>query len=215
MSPDADLNSRLRRALTDAAEGVDPPVGTLLGEATVRGRRRRAYRRAAVLALMLAVAAIPVGIAGLRGRPAPTVADAVAPSRADLIGSWRTASLPAGDWAGTYQRAGGSDVEARAFLGPPMDGPAAEYRIVLRVTATDWAVFVSADGRDLEAGWHGGYRLDGPLVRVRATGDACEAGYRLALSGGSLRITVLTDDCGPTDLLAQRTIYETGAFRRS
>ena len=215
MSPDADLRSQLRRALSDAAEAVDPPVGTLLEEATVRGRRNLRYRRAAVLATMLAVAAIPLGIVGLRGESGPTTVDAVAPSRAELIGTWQTPSLAAGNWAVTYQRAGGSDAEARAFLGPPMDGPAKEYRIVLRVTPTEWAVFVSAGGRELEAGWQGGYRLDGPLIEVRATGDACEATYRLTLSDQSLRVSVLTDDCGPTDLLAQRTIYETAAFQRS
>jgi hypothetical protein len=215
MSPDSDLNSRLRQALTNAAEAVDPPVGTLLEDATVRGRRRRTYRRVAVLAVMLAVAAIPVGIVGLGRRSAPSTVSAVAPSRADLIGTWQTPSLSAGDWAATYQRAGGSDAEATAFLGPPMDGPATRYRIVLRVTPTEWAVFVSADGRSLEAGWRGGYRLDGPLVQVRATGDACEAAYRLTLSGQSLHVSVLTDDCGPTDLLAQRTIFETAVFQRS
>ncbi|WP_433362767.1 hypothetical protein ACQPZX_30905 [Actinoplanes sp. CA-142083] len=216
MPTDADLNSRMRLALTSAAEAVDPPVDTLLEEATVRGRRRRTHRRAVVLAALLAVAAIPLGIIGLGGKSAtaPVIA-AAPPSRADLIGTWQTPSLSAGDWARTYQRAGGSSAQATAFLGPPMDGPAGQYRIVLRVTPTEWAVFVSADGRELEAGWRGGYRLDGPLIQVRATGDACEAAYRLTLSGGSLHVSVLADSCGPTDLLAQRTIYETAAFQRS
>jgi len=214
MSTDPDLNGRLRVALTSAAEAVDPPVGTLLAEATDRGRRRRSQRRAAVLAVVLAVAAVPFGIVGLARRSGP-VEVAAAPSRADLIGTWQTPSVPAATWAATYRRAGGTDAAAAAFLGPPMDGPAATYRIVLRVTATEWSLFVSADGRDLEAGWHGAYQLDGSLIRVRAAGDFCEATYRVALAGPSLHIGVVADDCGATDDLAQRTIYQTAAFQRA
>ena len=96
MPTDADLNSQLRLALTNAAEAVDPPVDALLEEATVRGRRYRTYRRTAVLAVMLVVAAIPAGIIGLGGRSTPATVSAVAPSRTDLIGTWQTPSLSAG-----------------------------------------------------------------------------------------------------------------------
>jgi hypothetical protein len=215
MSTDPDLDGRLRGALAAAADAVDPPVGDLLAEATVRGRRRRSRRHAVVLAVTLAIAAVPLGIVGLAQRFGATEVSAAAPAPAALIGTWQTPSLPADAWAATYRKAGGSDAAARAFLGPPMDGPAGSYRIVLRVTATEWALFVSAGDRDLEAGLHGGYQLDGPLVRVRPAGDLCEATYQLALSGGGLHITVLNDDCGETDGLAQRTIYQTADFQKS
>jgi hypothetical protein len=215
MSTDPDLDGRLRAALTTAADAVDPPVGNLLAEAAVRGRRRRSRRNAAILAVTLAIAAVPLGIAGLTQRFGGTEVSAAAPSPAALIGTWQTPSLPAGAWAATYRKAGGSDAAARAFLGPPMDGPAGSYRIVLRVTATEWALFVSADGRDLEDGLHGGYQLDGSSVRVRPAGELCEATYQLALAGGGLHITVLNDGCGEADGLAQRTIYQTAAFQES
>jgi hypothetical protein len=95
-----------------------------------------------------------------------------------------------------------------------MAGPAREHRMVLQVTETDWALFVSPDGGDLEPGWHGTYGLDGSLVRVRESSGLCEAAYAVALSGRTLRIWVVDDGCGDTDLLAQRTIYETAEFRR-
>jgi hypothetical protein len=215
MSTEPDLDGRLRAGLAGAADAVDPPVGDLLAQATARGRRHRSRRRAAVLAVMLAIAAVPLGVVGVAHRFAATGVSTAAPSRAALLGTWQTPPLPASDWLATYRRAGGSDAAARAFLGPPMAGPATTYRIVLRVTAVDWALFVSADGGDLEAGWHGGYRLDGSVVQVREAAGRCEAAYDVRLSGASLKISVVSDDCGDTDGLAQRTIYQTSEFQRS
>ena len=215
MSTDRDLDSRLRAVLTSAADTVDPLVGDLLTEATARGRRRRSRRHGAVLAAALAVVAVPVSIVGLSRRDGNTEVGPAAPSPAGLIGTWQTASLPAADWAATYRRAGGSDAAANAFVGPPMDGPAAEFRIVLRVTAAEWAVFVSADNRELEPGWRGAYRLDGSLIHAQATDGRCGATYQVALADQALRVKVLDDDCGDTDDLAQQTIFQTAEFRKS
>lgn len=214
MSTDPDLDRRLRLGLAHVADAVDPPIGDLLEQATARGRRRRSLRRAAILAVTLAIAAIPLGVLAVAHPFGGTDVNPAAPTRAALIGTWQTPSVPAADWQATYQRVGGSQAAARAFVGPPMGGPAATYRIVLRVTDTQWALYVSADGGDLEAGWHGPYDTDGSLVHVREATGLCEAAYRVVLSGEGLHISVVDDGCGDTDLLAQRTIYETADFQR-
>jgi hypothetical protein len=212
MSTDPGLDRRLRAGLANAAEAVNPAVDSLLGVATARGRRLRSIRRAVVLAVVLAVAALPVGVITLTHRFGAANLTPAAPAQAALIGTWRTPSLPAADWLATYLRAGGSEAAGRAFLGPPMTGPASAYQIVLTVSSTEWAVFVSADGRDLEEGWHGTYRIGDRLVWVREASGLCEAAYRVTSSGGRLRIQVMDDGCGDSDLLAQRTIFETSAF---
>jgi hypothetical protein len=168
-----------------------------------------------MLAVILAVVAVPPGLAGLDHRYGePEVVPAM-PSAVELIGTWQTPVLPAADWAATYRRAGGSAAAAAVFLGPPMGGPATTYRIVLRVTATDWALFVSPDGRDLEAGWHGPYQIEGSRVRAGSVAGQCTATYEPVLAGDILHVSVVNDGCGDTDALAQRTIYETADFQRS
>src|SRR5262245_38523228 len=127
MSHDPDLDSRLRVGLSRAAAAVDPAFGLRLTEATARGRRRRATRRAAVVLAAIAVATISV--IGLVGPPTKTTPSPL--SSVDPIGTWQTPALPAADWLATFEGAGGSEAAARAFLGPPMGGPAARYRIEL------------------------------------------------------------------------------------
>jgi hypothetical protein len=210
MSPESDFDNRLRVGLSRAADVVDPAVGLRLTEATVRGRRRRATQRAAIVLAAIAVAT--VSVVALLGPPSPVTPSRL--SRADLIGTWSTPSVPASEWIASYERAGGSADAARAFLGPPMGGTAAEYRIELRVTDNEWALFVSAGGAALLAGWHGPYDFDGTVVRARDSTGSCEASYDVESVGDGIRIRVVADWCGGTDLLAQRTIYETAPFHR-
>jgi len=210
MSPDQDLDIRLRVGLSRAAAAVDPAFGLRLGEATARGRRRRATRRAAVV--LAAIAVVTISVVALVGLPTKTSPSPL--SSTDLIGTWQTPSAPAADWRATYQRAGGSEAAARAFLGPPMGGAAAEYRIELRVTASDWDLYVSGDGRPFVAGWHGPYQLNGTTVAAYSSSDSCGASYDVERVDDGIRIRVIADGCGETDLLAQRTIYETAPFHR-
>jgi hypothetical protein len=214
MSHDRWLDGRLRVGLAQAAEVVDPPVGSLLYDATVRGRRRLSLRRAVALAILFAVA-FPIGLSALTHRFGPSELTPNIPTPAELVGTWRTPALPAADWLDTYRRAGGSEAAGHAFLGPPMAGPAATYQMVLTVSDHEWAVFVSADGRELEAGWHGTYEINGTLVRVHEPAYLCTATYDVALSRGRLRIRVVEDGCGDSDWLAQRTIFETSTFDRA
>ncbi|GIF52820.1 hypothetical protein DFJ67_1146 [Asanoa ferruginea] len=210
MSGDPGLEGRLRSALTRAADAVDPPVAELLPRATARGRRRRRLQRAALLTAVLAALA-SVGVLVLpAGRQTPATLSSDA-----LTGSWETRSLPATDWAASYRRAGGSDAAARAFLGPPMGGPAQEHRIILRITTTQWASFVRADSAAPEPGFQGTYTIEESTVRVREASHQCDVVFDIAASTTTLRIHVVDDDCGESDLLAQRTIYETADFHRS
>ena len=214
MSTDRGLDRRLRAGLANAADAVNPPVDELLAAATARGHRRRTIRRAVIIAIV-AVVALPIGVLTLTHQFGPTELSTATPTRAALVGTWRTASLPAADWLATYRRAGGSEADGQAFLGPPMGGPARTYQMVLAVTDTDWAVYVSADGAELEQGWHGTYQIDDHLVRVRDANASCAASYEVTPSKGRLRLRVVDDDCGDSDLLAQRTIFETSAFHRT
>jgi hypothetical protein len=164
------------------------------------------------------------GCSTATGSDAPSSAtsarESSAPSSGNpLVGTWQTDTLPAAAWVATYRKAGGTAAEAAGFQNQLGDGPGSVNRITLRLSDTDWVAFEQADDQPPVEGWAGTYTMSG--TTVRATSSPCQIVYTLTLSGDQMRIHVVSDgpadipECGPSDLFAQRTVYETAPFRRT
>lgn len=136
-----------------------------------------------------------------------------------LTGTWETAALPTATFVATYRRAGATPGALQAFSAA-LSQAGHEHRYLIRIADGLWVQLEQHDGGTPSVGWSGTYTLTGDTVSATETETGCHLAYRIALTGSSLGIHLLSDtpespQCGRTDSWPQRAIYETAAFHRA
>lgn len=169
--------------------------------------------------LVLAAAGCGGSSAALSGSRPPSSSAAPNPFADPLTGSWQTPLLPTASYVATYRRAGATPGALQQFQAA-LSGAGRNHRYVIHIAGGQWVELEQHDDGTPEIGWSGTYTLRGSTVQATDPQYGCHYTYRIALSGDSLRIRLLSDtpeappQCGRTDSWPQRSIYETAAFKR-
>jgi hypothetical protein len=141
----------------------------------------------------------------------PTVASSQGSADGDLVeGVYRTDPLTADDILAAAAGAGFTDEEAAPFA------TFFEESVVYELVLADgsWTQAARVDGGAADVGWRGTYDVvDADTVVASDECGAVTYGYTVA--GEMLTLDVLEDACpGADELVAQTTIFESGAFTR-
>jgi hypothetical protein len=137
----------------------------------------------------------------------------------DLVGSYRTPSLPIARLARLAKHEGFDPADVAAYL----DESYPDARTVvytLEVSETTWVVFDSADGGPARDIWAGPYRLVGDATVVAGTPPCGPITIDYELSGDTLELEMTDSDCleggvvPQGELIAGATIYKTAPYRR-